>query len=114
MSYLGTFYRDFANDGAAHLADLYETLVEAASWIEHAVEAHYGPAKEPYRFEQMPGYALGLRPLEIQVHKKTNKEPTLSHGCDSQGRHCTFGMSRRLHISPCTAAKAAPRKSPTI
>lgn len=55
MSYLGTFYRDFANDGAAHLADLYETLVEAASWIEHAVEAHYGPAKEPYRFEQMPG-----------------------------------------------------------
>lgn len=90
MSYLGTFYRDFANDGAAHLADLYETLVEAASWIEHAVEAHYGPAKEPYRFEQMPGYALGLRPLEIQVHKKTNKEPTLSHGCDSQGRHCTI------------------------
>ena len=113
MSYLGTFYRDFANDGAAHLADLYETLVEAASWIEHAVEAHYGPAKEPYRFEQMPGYALGLRPLEIQVHKKTNSLHFLM-GVIAKVATVLFGMSRRLHISPCTAAKAAPRKSPTI
>lgn len=75
MSYLGTYYRDFHGDGNSHLLELYDVLVAAAKWVETSINGRYGNSRTPIQLDDMPGYDLGFRPVELQVFKKVNREP---------------------------------------
>lgn len=77
MSYLGTYYRDFHGDGNSHLLELYDVIEAAAKWVETSINERYGSSRTPIQLDEMPGYDLGFRPVELQVFKKTNKEPLL-------------------------------------
>lgn len=82
-SYIGNYHKFYR--GTNYLDEMKEVLSDAAKWVVDSLVAHYGAdahakgnTPAPLVPENVPGYELGLRVMELQVVKPPSYRKVLS------------------------------------